>query len=59
MNNFAISAAIDVRNILLISILINIFMWIKYTWMQVTKVILWGIFSMWFSYGDKKAFCLK
>ena len=27
--------------------------------MQVTKVILWGIFSMWFSYGDNRAFCLK
>ena len=37
-NNFVISAAVDVRNTLFISILINIFMWIKYTWMQVTKV---------------------
>ena len=35
-NNFAISAAVDVRNTLFISILIKIFMWIKYTWMQVT-----------------------
>ena len=37
-NNFVISAAVDVRNTLLISILINIFMWIKYIWMQVTRV---------------------
>ena len=32
-NNFA---AINVRDTLFISILIKIFMWIKYTWMQVT-----------------------
>ena len=36
MNNFAVSAAIDVRDTLFIFIFINIFMWIKYTWMQVT-----------------------
>ena len=33
-NNFAVLVAIDVRDTLFISILINIFMWIKYTWMH-------------------------
>ena len=33
-NNFAVLVAVDVRDTLFISILINIFMWIKYTWMQ-------------------------
>ena len=33
-NNFAVLVAIDVKDTLFISIFINIFMWIKYTWMQ-------------------------
>ena len=33
-NNFAVLVAIDVKDTLFISIFINTFMWIKYTWMQ-------------------------
>ena len=35
MNNFAVLVAIDVKDTLFTFILINIFMWIKYTWMQI------------------------
>ena len=38
-NNFAVLVAIDVRDTLFISIFINIFMWINYTWMQMNLFI--------------------
>ena len=35
-SKFAVSAVIDARDTLFLSILMKIFMWMKYTWMQVT-----------------------